>query len=272
MTEFKQDDIVSTRCAMESHDGSTTIGKGSIGQVTVVGIELSDGSVNGIEVLFDKGIYGHYNTTQLTAKITPAPTENLAQEEPTKYTLTRENYVEVAKWIGPDVRISSPWKNPRLHFETGFAEPGFKTTASIGDTIEKLPDGKFQIWVHESNVAADEPPPSMRADMKKEDRPSEMKKFRTGDPLTQARTMVYQLFYVGKAPLYDIYVVWFSSVLNGWKALVSTNVLDNCYYEVTHDGAKGRTYVDRYVKETNVTVHDNGGTDFKQISDFGRIW
>lgn len=212
-----------------------------------------------------------FNSTDL-AKITPSPTENLTQEEPTKFTLTRENYVEVAKWIGPDVRISSPWKNPKLHFETGFAKPGFKTTASIGDTIEKLPDGKFQIWVHESNVAADEPPPSMRADMKKEDRPSEMKKFRTGDPLTQARTMVYQMFYVGKAPLYDIYVVWFSSVLNGWKALVSTNVLDNCYYEVTHDGAKGRTYVDRYVKETNVTVHDNGAADFRQITDFGRIW
>lgn len=105
----------------------------------------------------------------------------------------------------------------------------------------------------------------------KEDRPAEMKKFRTDDPLTQARTMVHQLFYVGKAPLNDVYVVWFASVLNGWKALVSTNVLDNCYYEVTHDGAKGRTYVDRYVKEFNATVHESGVVGYmKQITHIDR--
>ena len=54
----------------------------------------------------------------------------------------------------------------------------------------------------------------------------------------------------------DVYVVWFSKTLQNWKALVSTTVPDGKYYEVTHDGDKGRTYVDVYVKLANITVED----------------
>lgn len=56
----------------------------------------------------------------------------------------------------------------------------------------------------------------------------------------------------------DTYVVWFSKTLQNWKALVSTNVPDGVYYELTHDGAQERTYLDVYKKLDNVTIGDDG--------------
>lgn len=55
----------------------------------------------------------------------------------------------------------------------------------------------------------------------------------------------------------DIFVVWFCYILGGWKALLSTIVEDNRYYEVTHNVAKNQTYVDTYVKESNVMFGDD---------------
>lgn len=49
----------------------------------------------------------------------------------------------------------------------------------------------------------------------------------------------------------DVYVVWFSKTLQNWKALVSTNVGDGMYYEITHNGDKNETYVDVYKKWEN---------------------
>jgi hypothetical protein len=54
----------------------------------------------------------------------------------------------------------------------------------------------------------------------------------------------------------DTYVVWFSKVLQNWKALVSTTVPDGMYYEVTHNGDKGETYLDAYKKFDNVRIPD----------------
>ena len=56
--------------------------------------------------------------------------------------------------------------------------------------------------------------------------------------------------------LEDVYVVWFSKTLQNWKALVSTTVPDNKYYELTYNGDKGETYVDVYVKLENVVIKD----------------
>lgn len=52
----------------------------------------------------------------------------------------------------------------------------------------------------------------------------------------------------------DVYVVWFCKTLQNWKALVSTNVSDGMYYEVTHNGDKNETYVDVYKKGDNFCV------------------
>ena len=52
----------------------------------------------------------------------------------------------------------------------------------------------------------------------------------------------------------DVYVVWFSKTLQNWKALVSTTVSDGMYYEITHNGDKGETYVDVYKKWENYKI------------------
>ena len=49
----------------------------------------------------------------------------------------------------------------------------------------------------------------------------------------------------------DVYVTWFCKTLQNWKALLSTNVPDGVYYEVTHNGDKNETYVDVYKKWEN---------------------
>ena len=77
----------------------------------------------------------------------------------------------------------------------------------------------------------------------------------------QARKIVMEYFnsHVDKTDnkqitLDDVYVVWFSKTLQNWKALVSTNVSDGQYYEITHNGDKNETYVDIYKKWENYTV------------------
>lgn len=54
----------------------------------------------------------------------------------------------------------------------------------------------------------------------------------------------------------DVFVVWFSKTLQHWKALVSTNVSDGMYYEVTYNGDKHESYVDAYKKFKNERVTD----------------
>jgi hypothetical protein len=55
---------------------------------------------------------------------------------------------------------------------------------------------------------------------------------------------------------FDVYVVWFCYILGGWKALVSTSLLDGMYYEVTYNSKKGETYLDVYKKFDNVCFQD----------------
>lgn len=48
-----------------------------------------------------------------------------------------------------------------------------------------------------------------------------------------------------------LYIVWFAKVLGNVKALVSTDVVNGQYYEVTFNGAKDEFYVDIYHKSSN---------------------
>lgn len=50
----------------------------------------------------------------------------------------------------------------------------------------------------------------------------------------------------------DVYIVWFSKTLQNWKALVSTNLPDGMYYEVTYNGDKNEIYLDAYKKFQNI--------------------
>lgn len=50
---------------------------------------------------------------------------------------------------------------------------------------------------------------------------------------------------------HDVYVVWSCKTLQNNKALVSTNLPDGMYYEVTHNGDTGEIYFDAYKKFEN---------------------
>ena len=52
----------------------------------------------------------------------------------------------------------------------------------------------------------------------------------------------------------DVYVVWSCKTLQNNKALLSTNVCDGMYYEITHNGDKNEIYVDAYKKWENFCV------------------
>lgn len=50
----------------------------------------------------------------------------------------------------------------------------------------------------------------------------------------------------------DVFVVWFCKTLKNWKALVSTTQPNAWYYELTHNGETGQTYIDCYAKITQI--------------------
>ena len=50
----------------------------------------------------------------------------------------------------------------------------------------------------------------------------------------------------------DVYVVWLSKTLQNNKALLSTNLSDGMYYEVTYNGDKDEAYFDAYKKQENI--------------------
>lgn len=80
--------------------------------------------------------------------------------------------------------------------------------------------------------------------------------------LEKARKLVLNYFNnrrdISDPPLElgDVFVVWFCKTLQNWKALVSTNVRDGVYYEITHNGDTDETYIDVYKKWDNVIVKD----------------
>ena len=49
----------------------------------------------------------------------------------------------------------------------------------------------------------------------------------------------------------DVYIVWYCKTLQNHKALVSTNVSDGMYYELTYNGDKKELYLDAYKKWEN---------------------
>lgn len=54
----------------------------------------------------------------------------------------------------------------------------------------------------------------------------------------------------------DVYVVWSCKTLGNNKALLSTNVPDGMYYEITYNGAKRETYFDAYKKWEHLCIKD----------------
>jgi hypothetical protein len=57
-----------------------------------------------------------------------------------------------------------------------------------------------------------------------------------------------------KIGIKDVYVVWMCKTLKNSKALLSTNVSDGMYYEITYNGEKDEIYLDAYKKWENKLI------------------
>lgn len=81
----------------------------------------------------------------------------------------------------------------------------------------------------------------------------------------KARELVFDIINVEledyQISLDDVFVVWFCKTLQNWKALVATTQPVPTYYEVTHNGDTGETYVDIYTKINQVIVTKVPGED-----------
>lgn len=57
---------------------------------------------------------------------------------------------------------------------------------------------------------------------------------------------------------FEVYMVWKAKVLQNWKYLISSDLPDGMYYELTYDGDKGRWYLDAYKKFENKVIEEDG--------------
>lgn len=55
---------------------------------------------------------------------------------------------------------------------------------------------------------------------------------------------------------FDVYFVWKAKVLQNWKYLISSTLLDGMYYELTYNGDKKEWYLDVYRKWENVCIKE----------------
>lgn len=60
--------------------------------------------------------------------------------------------------------------------------------------------------------------------------------------------------FTNNEPLFDVYIVWQCKILQNWKFLISTSLLDGMYYEVTYNGDKKEWYLDAYKKFENICI------------------
>lgn len=54
-----------------------------------------------------------------------------------------------------------------------------------------------------------------------------------------------------KVSVFQVYIVWQCKTLQNWKFLISTDIPDGMYYEVTYNGDKDEWYLDAYKKFEN---------------------
>lgn len=55
-------------------------------------------------------------------------------------------------------------------------------------------------------------------------------------------------------PEFEVYTVWKAKILQNWKYLISSTLLDGMYYELTYNGDKDEWYLDAYKKFQNCII------------------
>lgn len=55
-------------------------------------------------------------------------------------------------------------------------------------------------------------------------------------------------------PNFKLYIVWKCKVLQNWKYLIASTLIDGMYYELTYNGNKEEWYFDAYKKVNNKVI------------------
>lgn len=55
-------------------------------------------------------------------------------------------------------------------------------------------------------------------------------------------------------PEFEVFIVWKCKALQNWKYLISSDLPDGMYYELTYNGDKKEWYLDAYKKFENVCI------------------
>ena len=55
---------------------------------------------------------------------------------------------------------------------------------------------------------------------------------------------------------FEVYTVWKAKILQNWKYLISTTLLDGMYYELTFNGDAKEWYLDAYKKFDNKVISE----------------
>lgn len=55
-------------------------------------------------------------------------------------------------------------------------------------------------------------------------------------------------------PDFEVYIVWKCKALQNWKYLISSDIRDGMYYEITYNGREDEFYLDAYKKFENRVV------------------
>lgn len=77
------------------------------------------------------------------------------------------------------------------------------------------------------------------------------------DEKAKVIVMKYIIEHLDKSdnePVFEVYIVWKSKILQNWKYLISSNLYDGMYYELTFNGDKGEWYLDAYKKFENRVI------------------
>ena len=56
-------------------------------------------------------------------------------------------------------------------------------------------------------------------------------------------------------PKFTVFTVWKCKTLQNWKYLISSNLSDGMYYELTYNGDKHEWYLDAYKKFRNAVIN-----------------
>ena len=58
-------------------------------------------------------------------------------------------------------------------------------------------------------------------------------------------------------PIFTVFTVWKSKVIQNWKYLLSSTLHDGMYYELTYNGDKEEWYLDAYKKIEKRVIREN---------------